>query len=98
MTIQVDSLAQKSRGSPTFTHKSRAIVFLYVPGASSVALGDEPRDAGSGHQIQPLAGLNGIDLLHCVFGKSGNVEIFLRTIRRLWRRQDSSPTLYRPRE
>jgi hypothetical protein len=64
----------------------------------SVALGNEPRNTGSHHEVQSLSGFDGIDLLHRVVGKGRNVEIFLCAIRGLRRRQDGSPTLYRPRE
>jgi hypothetical protein len=64
---------------------------------SSVAFCDEPRDAGSGHQILPLLRRDGIDLFYCILRKGRHVEILPCAIGSPWCRQDSSPTLYCPR-
>jgi len=54
----------------------------------------EPGNTGSNHQIQPLSGLDGIDLLHRAIGKGGNVETLIRTIGGPRCRQDGGSTLY----
>ena len=59
---------------------------------------NEPGDASLRHRIEPLSRLDGINLLHRVCGENRDVEIFPGAIRRLRRRQNSSPTLYCPSE
>jgi hypothetical protein len=62
----------------------------------SPSLWNEARNAGFHHFIQPLSGLNSIDLLKRVFRKGSDVEILSRAGRSPGRGKQSRAALHRP--